>query len=116
LKKLDAIADQAEVTSTTWLLERQIAHKAKAGGKLASNIGFTKAAGGSVKKATGRGGATNMFPQPNKSAIASMPLAKRTEQSHPGNGKHVPWQNKKFCPYCNDGFVGKQCKSNIYLH
>jgi hypothetical protein len=121
LKKLDAIADQAEETSMMCLLERQIAHKAKAGAKkIQSNIVFTAGGGVNKKKrgapSSGGGAAKTMFPGANKSPIASLLPAQRPTQTHPGHGRHVPWQKKKFCEFCNTGVVGKQCKPNVYLH
>jgi hypothetical protein len=120
LKKLDAIADQAEETSTLCVLDKQIAHKSQVGArKLQSNIAFT--VGGNKKKrgappSGGGAAAKAMFRDSNQSPITSLVPAKRPTQSHPGNARHVPWQKKKFCEYCNTGVVGKQCKSNVYLH
>jgi hypothetical protein len=121
LKKLDAIADQAEETSTMWLLERQIAHKTKVGEKkIQSNIVFTVGGGVNKKKKgappNGEGASKPMFPGTNQSPIASLVPAKRPTQTRPGNNRHVPWQKKKFCEFCNTGVVGKQCKPNMYLH
>ena len=104
-----------------WLLERQIAHKAKVGAKkLQSNIFFTVGGGVTKKKKSappnGGGAAKTMFHGANQSPIASLVPTRRQEQSHPGNNRHVPWQKKKFCEFCNTGVVGKQCKPNMYLH
>ncbi len=103
------------------VLDKQIAHKSKVGAKkIQSSIAFTVGGGVNKKKkgapSSGGGAARTMFPESNLSPITSLVPAKRPTQKHPGNGRHVPWQKKKFCEYCNTGVVGKQCKPNVYLH
>jgi hypothetical protein len=102
-------------------MDRQIAHKAKAGGqKLQSNIWHTKAkvrqAG--VNKEPISQPTSQMFPPANKSAIASMQVSSRRKQSHPGKVSHIPWREQAFCQYCNKGFASKceQGKLNLYLN
>ena len=104
----------------TCVMDRQIAHKAKAGGqKLISNIERTKA---KVRKEIDKGKeagsktTSRMFPASNKSAIAAMPISSRKTQFHPGKGSHIPWRLQAFCQYCNKGVASKceQGKLNIY--
>jgi len=113
LKQLDALADKAQTVTKTSLLDQQIAFKHKAGGNIKSNICFTNAGVKKTDKAGKASAAQNIFPQANKSPIASMAVVHRPKQSHPGNGKHVPWQMKTLCQFCNVGYSGKQSKLSI---
>jgi hypothetical protein len=99
-------------------MDRQIAHKAKAGGqKLQSSICHTKANAGVNKRPIGQP-TSQMFSPANKSAIASIPVSVRRKQSHPGKVSHIPWRDQAFCQFCNKGFASKceQGKLNIYLN
>ena len=106
----------------TSVMDRQIAHKTKAGGqKLQSNIEHTKA---NVRKTIAKNKeavsktTSQMFPASNKSAIAAMPISSRRRQTHPGNVSHIPWRDQAFCQYCNKGVASKceQGKLNIHLN
>lgn len=114
LRKLNAIADEAEHVMTTCVLDQQIARKVKAGNKFQSNIVHTKAKAGVKKKGNATNGQTNpqMFPSSNKSPLTSIAVPLRRTQAHPGKGSHIPWQQKKFCKYCNEGFASK-CEQGI---
>jgi hypothetical protein len=104
LKKLDALADEADHAMTTAILDRNIASKAK--GNFTSNLTYTQPSKNkqSGKKQNGVN-KDSVFRQSNPSPINSLQPATRSKQKHPGSKKHVHWTKLKFCKYCNDGWV-----------
>jgi hypothetical protein len=112
--------EESDVTMNAALQDKMIASKAT-GSKFISAIEHTKpkGCGGGAKKRSQHddsassslvsqgNSALPMFPPSNKSAIASIPPAKRHKQKHPGNNEHIHWTELTLCEFCNHGVQSK---------